>query len=366
MRRPAVFREHCLAWLVVLGLSLASGAAIAAPTAQQSGSVPAVTAQLIEQRYKQDTGSFEKAFDEFEKSGHFDQDFYYDLSPLAAFLQTAMHRSSDPVARQTAAVYLIMMRDYLVKLPASAYLEAARMIPANSDIWKKSPRSLGYAAEELSPKEAQRFLNGVAAHNPDSTIQGQALIALAKLARRQHDARLYAATFHRLLPYKNIEGVGFEISMLNPDNKIAIGKKVAFFNLPEIGKANSTFSNKSLAGKYYLIDFWATWCGPCVAERGALLRAYKRYPADRFAIVSISLDKTPDDVIHYRHARWTMPWENLFLPEGQKSPTAKDFDVDWIGLPRLILVNPQGAVVAVQDDLGRDTLARTLANYLDR
>jgi Thioredoxin-like len=95
-----------------------------------------------------------------------------------------------------------------------------------------------------------------------------------------------------------------------------------------------------------------------------LLRAYEHYKNKNFAVVSISLDKSPDAVTQYRHMRWAMPWANLFLPGGQKSQTAKDFDMDWIGLPRLILVDNKGTVVALQDDLGRDTLARTLAKYL--
>lgn len=348
--------------LFVVGFSRAS---TSTPLAQSGNANDGASAQAIEQRYKQETDAFEKAFDEFEKSAPLGQEFHYDLSPLAASLQSAMHSSDNPATRQTAALYLLMMRDYLVNLPSSTYFEAVRLIPADSDVWKKSPRSLGYASEELSAPEARHLLKEVVAQNPDHSIQGQALIAQAKLARRQHDMPLYNATYHRLQAYKSIEGLDFEISLLNPDNKIAIGKKAPFFVLPEIGgAAGATFSTKSLTGKYYLLDFWATWCGPCVAERAALLRAHERYKTKGFAIVSISLDKTPDAVVQYRHARWSMPWENLFLPDGQKSQTAKDFDVDWIGLPRLILVDPKGSVVALQDDLGRDTLERTLARYL--
>ena len=50
------------------------------------------------------------------------------------------------------------------------------------------------------------------------------------------------------------------------------------------------FSLSDLRGKVVLIDFWATWCGPCVRELPNVKRAYSKYKARGFEIVSVSLD----------------------------------------------------------------------------
>jgi thiol-disulfide isomerase/thioredoxin len=259
------------------------------------------------------------------------------------------------------------LRGYDVALKASVYADVARIVPADSALWKKvaGPGSIFYVASGMPPSDARRFLNALIAKNSDPSIQGRALIELSKVAHRLNDRRLYAATFERLRAYKEIDNLGFEIKLLDPKNKSAIGKEAAIFTLPEIVEgAGAAFSNKSLAGKFYLLDFWATWCGPCVGERAALNSAYQKFHGAKFEIVSISADKTQEAVSRYRKTHWSMPWVNLFLDDGLKDAVAREFDVDWIGLPHLVLVDPRGKIVALRDELDRDVLSQTLSHYL--
>ena len=94
------------------------------------------------------------------------------------------------------------------------------------------------------------------------------------------------------------------------------------------------------------------------------MRAYQRFEGKKFTILSVSLDKKPDAVKRFRTTRWNMPWKNLFLPGGQDSKTAHDYDLDWIGLPHTLLVGPDGTILAMRDQLGRESLETTLAQYL--
>jgi thiol-disulfide isomerase/thioredoxin len=216
----------------------------------------------------------------------------------------------------------------------------------------------------LSPEAARKFLNDLITRNPDRLIQARALISLVKLASRQHDPASYQSSYHQLASnYKDLKDLAFDIALLNPDNKTAIGKKAAPFTLPSVD-SSKPFSNQSLSGSYYLLDFWATWCGPCMGERASLQRAYERFKGRNFTIVSISLDEKPETVKRFRETRWAMPWENLFLPGGQKSQTAKDYDVSWMGLPHLVLVGPDGTILAIRDQLGGEYLQKTLAEHL--
>jgi hypothetical protein len=59
-----------------------------------------------------------------------------------------------------------------------------------------------------------------------------------------------------------------------------------------------------------------------------------------------------------------MPWRHAFLPQGTTSQTAKAYEVDRIGLPRLVLVAPDGKVAAVQPDLSPELIDHTLGYYL--
>jgi thiol-disulfide isomerase/thioredoxin len=318
----------------------------------------------IESRYKQGTEAYENAFDEFEKKASLDQPFRYDLSSLAEYLQVQMHAASSLAVRQLAAVYLSTLQDYEVPLPESTNLEVARLVPPESALWKRAPDSIRFVSENLSPEAARKFLNDLITRNPDRLIQARALISLVKLASRQHDPASYQSSYHQLASnYKDLKDLAFDIALLNPDNKTAIGKKAAPFTLPSVD-SSKPFSNQSLSGSYYLLDFWATWCGPCMGERASLQRAYERFKGRNFTIVSISLDEKPETVKRFRETRWAMPWENLFLPGGQKSQTAKDYDVSWMGLPHLVLVGPDGTILAIRDQLGGEYLQKTLAEHL--
>lgn len=70
--------------------------------------------------------------------------------------------------------------------------------------------------------------------------------------------------------------------------KTAIGKQAIDFKQPDIN--GNTVSLSSFKGKYVLVDFWASWCGPCRAENPNLVRLYNKYHSGKFDILGISLD----------------------------------------------------------------------------
>ena len=67
---------------------------------------------------------------------------------------------------------------------------------------------------------------------------------------------------------------------------------------------------ESLRGKYVLVDFWATWCAPCVGELPRIQEAYRKYHDAGFEVLSVSLDETRIAVADFVKVR-KLPWPQL-------------------------------------------------------
>ena len=107
------------------------------------------------------------------------------------------------------------------------------------------------------------------------------------------------------------------------------------------GKA---FDQKSLAGKVVLVDFWATWCGPCVAEIPNMLEQYEKYHAKGFEVVGISLDEDRKAVEGFV-AENKIPWPIIYAGKGWQDPTAQFYGIS--GIPQLILIGRDGNVITL-------------------
>jgi thiol-disulfide isomerase/thioredoxin len=102
------------------------------------------------------------------------------------------------------------------------------------------------------------------------------------------------------------------------------------------------FSLSDLRGKVVLIDFWATWCGPCVRELPTVKRAYSKYKARGFEIVSISLDTDKQRFQRFVRDK-RMSWRHVMEGGGWKTRLARKYGVQSI--PRMIVIGPDGVCI---------------------
>lgn len=98
-----------------------------------------------------------------------------------------------------------------------------------------------------------------------------------------------------------------------------------------------------LKGKVVVIDFWATWCGPCVAELPVMKAAYEKFKDKGVEFVGISLDKEKDkDTLAAFVKENKMGWIHTFTGKGWDDPTVAAFGVDSI--PRIMVVDANGLI----------------------
>jgi len=128
------------------------------------------------------------------------------------------------------------------------------------------------------------------------------------------------------------------------------GKPVPKIAYPD--SSGTLQGHEKYRGKYLLIDFWASWCGPCRQSVPKIKELYANYKDKGFAVLSISID-TDKKAWEKAVKEENMPWEQLL--SNDKSKTLADFQ--FAGIPTLYLIDPNGNIVKKYTGYSPDTEA---------
>lgn len=188
--------------------------------------------------------------------------------------------------------------------------------------------------EILESSDVPMFKN-IAANIPNTLEQGKALRNQTEERQKQNAQMEEGIARREALPGKEME---FECVLLSGDK----------LNL------------KDLEGKVVLVDFWATWCGPCIGEIPGMLAVYEKYHDEGFEILGYSTDKDIDALKDFMAER-QLPWHigsRLMSIEAGLTNYSTHYGVT--GIPTMILVGKDGKVVSIR--ARGETLRRELEN----
>jgi thiol-disulfide isomerase/thioredoxin len=136
-----------------------------------------------------------------------------------------------------------------------------------------------------------------------------------------------------------------------------IGKPAKDFTVKML--SGDSFTLSSQKGRVVLIDFWATWCGPCIKETPRKKKIYDAYRDKGFEIIGVSLDRRKRDVVKYiqdKELGWKVSYSGAFWSD----PTARLYGVNKI--PSTWLVDKKGILREI--DLSGEALEKAIINLI--
>ena len=141
-----------------------------------------------------------------------------------------------------------------------------------------------------------------------------------------------------------------------------VGDKYIDITLETADNQNASISELLADGKWVLLDFWATWCGPCRKEIPHLVAAYEKYASKGLEIYGVTLDNIPEQWKLFISDN-DMTWINVWgLNANGECPAATAYGVEYI--PTNFLISPEGIIVAT--NLRGKNVENVLASILGK
>lgn len=236
-------------------------------------------------------------------------------------------------------------------------------IPPGSPLWAIAPKfisTLGMVA--ISEEALEKYLQRIYTESAFDKVKSRSLFVLLEL--RNKAKKEFNDLFQTLIeefPKSSDASIAKKLYSIGPNPKI--GKKVAPFSIAPVSGNGLNYTSESMRGKYLLVDFWATWCVPCIREIPGLEKAYSQFADKGLEIWSISFDKEKETVKKFFEKRGKIfLWPNGIDQMGFSGILAKTYEIDAI--PFIFLIGPDGSILEMNESLRGEKLTETLKKYL--
>ncbi|MFC2084185.1 redoxin domain-containing protein [Bacteroidota bacterium] len=321
----------------------------------------------IDQKFHQVRQNYTDQMIKYQRTGGNPRSFRYDWSDDLLYFKNQYTNEEEPAVKDLILLTYFQMPGargdtilarefYEVVSPASF---------AWSLIWggpNTILRNLSITANQ--PAVHEKYIDRMVEEHSDSLVRAATLFHYLETVNKNGETEKadklydelqdgYSGSRYALIAKKNYA----------KDKIISVGNNIPEFSFTSLDDSSLTISNESLLGKYYLIDFWATWCGPCIAEMENLHKTYEKYKDKNFTILSISVDRSFDALLKFRkEGKWAMPWLNVYIESDMHQKIAEDFEL--ITVPKPILVDDKGKIIATQEVLRGPKLDETLQKFV--
>lgn len=282
----------------------------------------------------------------------------YDWSANAVLLEDALREIPEPRHRSVLlATYLTWSGGIDSVVAMTALADLAPDAPE----WAQGFYTMSSAGMASGREEAyQNYYLAALRTHPDGGIKPVLLMRLINLAEERGATERSRILYEWLLAEYP---TSYEARRARARYGLRVGNVAPAFSVRSLTDSSAVYSKETLAGQVVLLDFWATWCAPCIVEMPVLHAAFEKYGPAGFTILSVSFDDAPEDVERFRaETEWRMPWLHAFVGDDWTSEVVSAFQIP--GLPRTVLVDGNGIIVGVDAELRGSRLDETLSRLL--
>ncbi|MGN8226702.1 TlpA family protein disulfide reductase [Gracilimonas sp. BCB1] len=156
--------------------------------------------------------------------------------------------------------------------------------------------------------------------------------------------------------------VTIDVSEEKVDPKVALRPGIEAPNFTATTVAGNQFNLEELQGKYVMLDFWGTWCGPCIDVLPVLKQAYEEYGGADFEIIGIANEVSADGFKNFLKNEG-ISWPQVLEIYEENNTIQEIYSVN--SYPTYYLINPEGEIVEYGMALSEENLMGTLSKYLD-
>lgn len=159
---------------------------------------------------------------------------------------------------------------------------------------------------------------------------------------------------------KILDSIAKEAAAEKIQDRLVAGSVFPDFSENDLG--GKPLSIAARKGKVVLVDFWATWCGPCRAELPNVIKTYQKHHAQGFEIIGVSLDSDRSKLDAFLKQEDGMTWPQYFDGQGWNNKLAEKYGV--LSIPFTVLIGPDGRIIG--KSLRGDELEAAVSKALTR